>query len=37
MGRSRELVGELVRTDRAEGLIFIFAGFTGDIAWDAFE
>ena len=37
MGRSRELVGELGGTDRAEGLVFILAGFTRDIAWDAFE
>ena len=37
MSRSRELVGELVGTYRAESLVFIFAGFTGDITWDAFE
>ena len=37
MSCSRELVGELGGTYRAEGLVFIFAGFTRDITWDAFE
>ena len=37
MGRSRELVGELIGADRAESLVLIFAGFARDIAWDAFE
>ena len=37
MGCSGELVGELGGTYRAEGLVFILAGLTGDITRDAFE